>query len=223
MNIAGSSQKARIPLELSEMFTSGGALRRNWIWIVAIMAAALLLAFLISLFETSHRPYVPSEFLKARADGSDAAQKIVDASDASVQNLTQIQKDETNGEYIAALNIVLNEINANNATRSDATTLSEQLNIMTSNLENVRPEVAAGIGLQAITDESQIVGGLVSYNNYTYRLLNLLRARLEDGTSTPSVAEINGVISKMNKQAASINDLNSKYEILMRQFDLLTN
>ncbi len=205
------------------MLTRVGVIRRNWVWIVAIIAAALLLAFLIGLLDVSHRPYVPPEFLKARASGSDAAQKIVDTSDASIQNLQKIQEDESAGKYITALDLVLNEINENSATRSDAIQLSKQLNIMTSNLQDVRPEVAANIGLQAITSESQIVEGLISYNNYTYELLNLLRARLENGSSTATISQINGVISKMNKQAASINDLNSKYESLMQQFDLLTN
>lgn len=219
----GTSQKGNIPLEWPEMLTRIGVVRRNWIWIVAVVAAALLLAFLIRLLDVSNRPYVPPEFLKARASGSDAAQKIVDTSNAAIQNLQKIQEDESAGKYIAALNLVLNEINENNATRSDAVQLSEQLNVMASNLQAVRPEVAASMGLQAIISESQIVEELISYNNYTYELLNLLRTRLESGPSAVTISQINSVISEMNKGAASINDLNSKYESLMGQFDSLTN
>ncbi len=205
------------------MLTRVGIIRRNWVWVVAIVAAALLLSFLIRLLDTSGRPYVPPEFLKARAAGGDSAQKIISISQNSVVNLQSIQKDESGGEYTAGLNLVLEEINQNNIARANAVELSKQLGIMATDLSSVKPEAAARIGLQAILSESQIVEGLISYNNYTYQLLDLLRTRLERGAWSISPKQINSVISDMNSQANSINDLNSKYQGLMAQFDSLTN
>ena len=205
------------------MITRLGVVRKNWIWIVAIVAAALILAFLIRLLNNSGQPHVPPEFLKARAVGEDASQVIVGISNNSIKNLQEIQADEKNGNYTAGLNLVLEEINQNNQARASAVQLSGQLNIMASNLSTVQPESAARIGLQAIIIESQIVEGLINYNNYTYQLLDLLHNRLQNGAASAPAAKINSVISQMNDQAKSINNLNTQYQSLMKQFDQMTN
>ena len=205
------------------MITRLGVVRKNWVWIVAVVVAALILAFLIRLLNSSGQPHVPSEFLKARAAGGGASQVIVGISDNSIKNLQEIQADEKSGNYTAGLTLVLEEINQNNQARASAVQLSDQLNVMASNLSQVQPESAARIGLQAIIIESQIVEGLISYNNYTYQLLDLLRSRLQNGAAAASAAKINSVISQMNDQAKSINNLNTQYQSLMKQFDQMTN
>lgn len=204
------------------MITRVAVVRRNWIWIVAIVLAALILAFVIRLVDNS-RPYVPPEFLKARASGSDSSKIIVNISENSIENLKTIQGYENSGNYTAGLNLVLKEINQNNVARASAVELSNQLSVMASNLPDVRPTAAANIGLQAIIDESQIVSGLINYNNYTLQLLNMLRLKLGDSGAYVSTAQMNRVIAEMNSQANSINNLNSEYEKLMVQFDSLTD
>ena len=94
---------------------------------------------------------------------------------------------------------------------------------MTNNLNSVKLENAACIGLEAVLNESQIVQRLINYNADVRQSLDVLLSRFSNSGSVPNAKEkVKELISSMNDEAKAINDLNNKYKDLMSQFDNLT-
>jgi hypothetical protein len=167
---------------------------------------------------------VPPEFVEARSRGAEIADRIVALSKESIDNLNAISAEEEAGNYSAGLNLILEEVQRNERARKEALGLSQEISRMAAGLAQVQPAAAAKIGLEAIVNELQIVQRLINYNSYIFQLLDVLQSRLSAGGSASYTKDkIKELIGKMNKEAAAINELNSKYQSLMKEFDQLTS
>lgn len=201
-------------------------IKKYWFRTVsAIVVSAVVIYFLfkIALIYSSPQPFVPQDFIDARGRGALISEEIVVSSEASITNLAAISQADEQGNYEDALNLVSKEIQDNEAAFIKAYNLSTQLGIMTNNLNAIKPENAARIGLEAILNESQIVQRLINYNADVRQLLDVLLSRFSNSGSVPNAKEkVKELISSMNDEARAVNDLNNKYKDLMSQFDKLT-
>lgn len=194
--------------------------------ILAIILAGSILAGLILVRgAVVDKPFVPPELLEAKGKGVDIAESIVNLSKESLNNLKAISAADETHNYSGGLDLVLKEIARNKEARDKALELSQELGMMAAKLIDVRPESAARVGLQAIGGEFQIAQHLIDYNNYIYQLLEVLQSRFTNKAESGEVTsvKVKDLVDKMNKEAAAINDLNVKYQSLMREFDILTN
>jgi len=207
------------------MFFGRAFERLGWKFIIFI---AFLLGATAALFFISERkknaPYVPPEFLEARTRTGSISENIVTIASASIDNLRNIRHEDVSGNYEGALDLVSAEIMRNEAARQEALKLSYELATLAAQIELVRPEEAAQIGLQAALCGTQITQHLINYNVYTNQLLEALRVGFATGTSAEeeSSAKVQGLIDKMNEEAEAINRLNREYKTAMGEFDALT-
>ena len=195
-------------------------LRNDWILLSSIVVFVVVVGYaLFTLIKGSI--YVPREFFEARGKGAVIAEDIVKLSGESINNLQEISRFDGEQNYSDGLDLVLKEIPRNGEARKSALALSEELGKMANTISEVKPYEASQTALQAVVSEMQIAQRLIDYNSYLYQLLDLLRSRFSkgQGASNQAVADL---IAKMNGEISSINDLNTKYKILMAKFDGLT-
>jgi len=141
----------------------------------------------------------------------------------SIENLGAVSTEDEIGNYTSGLDLVLKEVQRNEKARKEALDLSQELGVMAKSLNQVQPEEAAKVGLEAIINESQIVQRLINYNAYIFQLLDVLQSRFTKGGAAPDTDEkVKELINKMNEEAEAINELNDKYKNLMGEFDSLT-
>ena len=191
--------------------------------VIVVSAAVIYFLVKIALVASSPKPFVPQDFTDARGRGAIIAEEIVASSEASITNLAIISQEDEKGNYNDGLNLVSKEIQDNGVARAKALELSKQLEIMANNLNSIKPETAARIGLEAVLNESQIVQRLINYNADIRQLLEVLLSRFSNSGSVPNAKEkVKELISSMNDEAKAVNDLNNKYKDLMNQFDNLT-
>lgn len=193
-------------------------------WLKLSSALAVLAAFPYYFFfyaSAGDTPFIPPAFLEARSRGSVFAENIVKLTSESIDNLSLISNEDKAGNYSQGIDLIIKELSRNELARESAIGLSKELEIMASNLEDVRPKEAVNVGLQAILSQSQTVQRLLNYNNDIYQLLDILRIRFENKGAS-GAERVGSLLEKMNEESAAINDLNAKYAELMAKFDSLT-
>lgn len=202
------------------------AVKRNWLKIliiIAVAATAIYVSIRILGSAGVEERFIPPGFLEARSEGAITAEKIVALSKESITNLAAVSTEDEIGNYTSGLDLVLQEVERNNKAREEALNLSKELETMVTNLNQVQPEEAAKVGLEAIINESQIVQRLINYNSYVFQLLDVLQSRFASGGAVPNTDEkVKELIAKMNEEAEAVNELNDKYKTLMDDFDRLT-
>jgi len=160
---------------------------------------------------------VPEDFLKARQQASAIALEIVAISNNSSVNFNQIAQLDIQGKYTDALILVSQELERNGEARTKAIDLSVQLTTMAKNLDKISPASAGQTALEAISSETALISRLIDYNDYLNQLLEVLRQKFLGKTSGDKIDEL---ISKINDEGKAINDLNQKFNDVMRQFDI---
>ncbi len=195
--------------------------KSHWFWILIIILSTLFAVY-IGLRLLGQTIFVPKGFLEARTRGADIANSIVALSTDSVNNLKTIQLQNDLKNYEDGLNSVIKEIARNEDARKDAISLSSQLETMAGSIADIRPKTASDMALRAIIIESQIAQRLINYNGYIAELLSDFQSRFAKGSKVNEQA-VKDLISKMDGEISSINDLNEQYRGLMSQFDELTS
>lgn len=181
------------------------------LFIIIILTAYFALRFL-----TVEPKTIPPDFLKARQEASLIAQEIVALSNESANNLKEIALLDQERDYSGALSLVSRELGRNRQARERAIELSVQLEIMTRNLAQISPSSISQLALQALTSETALISRLITYNDYLSQLLEVLRGKFLDKNDGDKIPEL---IDKINEEAYSINELNQKFNDLMKEFD----
>ena len=192
-----------------------GIPRRIRILIVFIII--IFIAYFILRFLSAEPRNIPSDFLIARQEASLIAQNIVSISNESTNKLNEIAQFDKNREYTEALILISQELERNREAREKAIKLSAQLEIMAKNLAKISPASAGQIALEAISSETALISRLITYNDYLTKLLEVLRNKFLEKQNGDQVPEL---ISKINDEARAINDLNQKFNEVMKKFDL---
>lgn len=203
--------------------------RKDWTLVmVTIVSTGLLvvgLNFIPSLTSriNSADTHVPDEFLSARRRAGDAANRISELTDTYRDSIEKISEAERDGNFNVGLDLIVDEVNKNEEVRRAAEDLSLELSEMARYIDAVDPEKASTVALSAVTTGIELVQHLISYNNTTRDLLNVLQSRFRTGDDEETRVRIDGLITEMNSQADTINNLGSEYRGLMLQFDGLTD
>ena len=185
--------------------------------ILIVFIIIIFIAYFILRFLSAEPRNIPSDFLIARQEASLIAQNIVSISNESTNKLNEIAQFDKNREYTEALILISQELERNREAREKAIKLSAQLEIMAKNLAKISPASAGQIALEAISSETALISRLITYNDYLTKLLEILRNKFLEKQNGDQVPEL---ISKINNEAKAINDLNQKFNEVMKKFDL---
>ncbi|MEK9168387.1 MAG: hypothetical protein AAB698_01125 [Patescibacteria group bacterium] len=185
--------------------------------ILIVFIIIIFIAYFILRFLSAEPRNIPSDFLIARQEASLIAQNIVSISNESTNKLNEIAQFDKNREYTEALILISQELERNREAREKAIKLSAQLEIMAKNLAKISPASAGQIALEAISSETALISRLITYNDYLTKLLEVLRNKFLEKQNGDQVPEL---ISKINDEARAINDLNQKFNEVMKKFDL---
>lgn len=190
---------------------------RFFIIFTFLIAAAYLIFYLLAA--SSKIKEVPDEFLKARQEASLIARDIISFSNQTANNISKISELDKEAKYEDALNLIAKEIEYNRQAREKAIGLSAQLEKMTKNISGIEPPEAAQIALRAVSSETALISGLISYNDYLVQFLEVLRQKFsKEKNINGRIAEL---VGKINEESKIINDLDKNFNQLMTEFDKL--
>src|SRR5689334_15404404 len=128
----------------------------KWIKVFSALAALAAVPYYFFFYASAgDTPFIPPAFLEARSRGSVFSENIVRLTAESINNLKLISDEDKAGNYSKGIDLIIKELSRNELARQSALGLSKELEIMASQLENVRPKEAVNVGLQAILSESQ--------------------------------------------------------------------
>ncbi|HDH07777.1 MAG TPA: hypothetical protein ENG89_02040 [Candidatus Moranbacteria bacterium] len=190
--------------------------RRLRVFIIFILI--ILAAYLITRIFFVEPKTVPNDFLRARQEASLIAKDIVNLSNESAGNINEIYEFDREGNYKEALNLLANELERNRQAREKAIELSAQLEKMARAVSEISPISASQSAIQAISSETTLISRLITYNDYLFQLLEVLRSKFLGKTKNSSEL-ISELISKINEEVQAINELDRKFNEVMKEFD----
>lgn len=186
--------------------------------VLIIFLLIVLVAYFIVRFLFVETRNIPPDFLRARQEASLIAQDIVNLSGETATRLDEISKLDQEQKYTEALVLISQELERNREARERAITLSQQLEAMANNLAQIKPASAGQTALQAVSSETALISRLINYNDYLNQILEVLRAKFLDRGDGDKIPEL---IAKANDEARAINDLNQKFNDVMKEFDVV--
>lgn len=185
--------------------------------LLIVFLIIILIGYFVVRFLFVDVKNVPDDFLRARQESSLIAQGIVDLSNQSTSNLSEIAHLDSEHRYAEALNLISRELERNRQAREKAISLSVQLEKMARNLSQISPPSASQVALEAVSSETTLISRLIIYNDYLTQLLEVLREKFLGKIDGDKISEL---IAKINDEAQAINDLNNKFNKIMEEFDL---
>ncbi len=176
----------------------------------------ILIAYFVLRFLALEPKNIPEDFLRARQEASLIASEIVAISNESTNSFDKIAQLDKERKYTEALILISQELERNRQAREKAIQLSIQLEIMAKNLAQISPQSSSQIALQAISSETALISRLITYNDYLTQLLEVLREKFLGKSEGDEISEL---IIKINGEIQAINDLNRKFNEVMKEFD----
>ncbi|MBI2514797.1 hypothetical protein HYV91_01230 [Candidatus Wolfebacteria bacterium] len=184
--------------------------------ILILFLIIILAAFFVLRFLAVEPRNIPQDFLRARQEASLIAQDIVVFSNESSKRIEEVSRLDEERKYTEALVLISAELERNKQAREKAIELSGQLEIMAKNLAQISPSAAGQKALEALSSETALISRLIIYNDYLTQLLEILREKFLGRNEGDKIQELLG---KANDEARAINDLNGKFNEVMRAFD----
>ncbi|MFA7201662.1 MAG: hypothetical protein WC099_01555 [Candidatus Paceibacterota bacterium] len=182
-----------------------------------VAASVIVVAFLAFIFSSLSGGGVPDTFSTSRQAASLYAQGIVSMLDETNKNITALQKGGVFKTRSEIADMITAEIQKNKDIREKAIQLALQLEQMAKDIPNISPDDAAQTALVAISQETALIAQLLSYNNDLNQLLILAQEELVNGYR--NYVAMNDIITKVNKGAQDINDLNGRFNDGLKKFD----
>jgi len=182
-------------------------------------------AIIISAFITVKTVYFPAkslppEFSEARLRAASLAQKIVTLSNDSLKSLEEVAQYDKQDDSSQALILISRQIIKNRDNHDATVQLSSYLERMARSLPDIKPAKARQIATEAVTTEVALVSRLLTYSDYLAQLFDVLRAKFNNSLSNPD-GRVEELIRKINQEAEAINDLDTRFNDAIAQFDKL--
>ncbi|MBI5079078.1 hypothetical protein HZB06_00150 [Candidatus Wolfebacteria bacterium] len=184
--------------------------------ILTVFLLIILISYFVVRFLAIEPKNVPEEFLRARQGASTIADSIVFLSGESAKKIGEIAELDKERKYSDALNLISKELERNQQSREKAVELSKELEIMAKNLADISPSEAGQTALQAVSSETALISRLITYNDYLYQILGVLREKFLGKSDGDKIQEL---INKINGESQAIDDLNKKFNDTMKEFD----
>ncbi len=185
--------------------------------ILITVVGILVVAFLAFIFSSLSGRGIPDTFYASRQAASSYAQGIVSMLGETNKNITALQKGGVFQTRSEIADMITTEIQKNKDIREKAIQLALQLEQMAKDVPQISPKDAAQTALVAISQETALIGQLLSYNNDLNQLLMLAQEELVNGYR--DYVSMNDIITKVNKGAQDINDLNGRFNDELKKFD----
>lgn len=181
----------------------------------------IVVSYLFIQLTSSFSGEIPPEFSEARLRGALIAQQIVMFSNQSVEDLGTINKLHQEQNFSDALKLITKVVDRTTDVRSQAISLSVELEKMTRALSVIDSFEARQLSLEAISSRLAIINRLINYSSYLAQLLDLLRDRFSGSQIGEGQVEL--LIDQINIEIKSINELNTQAGKAMERFDAITN
>ena len=195
-----------------------GVKSRKWL-LGGFLALAAILLGKFMFFPTKS---VPNDFVEARSRGTEVAQQIVALSNSVLRGISDIARYDQEGNTTEALLLVANNLVQNKKNQEQSILLASNLERMARFVPNIKPARARQLATAAVGAEVALVSRLISYNDYLRQLFEVLNNKFDRGYAKSVDAEhIDLLISKINEEAAAINNLNQRFNDALAEFDKL--
>lgn len=168
---------------------------------------------------SSEKSSVPKDFTNARQQGALIAQDIVDLSDQSTSDLSQVNDLDKSGNYTEALSLTTNIISKNQTLHDQAVSLSTQVETMAKSLPNISSSEAQQAALDAISSRLALVSELINYSGDLNKLLVTLQGHFTGTSIKPG--DVQSIVDQINTDVNAINNFNNQAQQSMLQFDAL--
>ena len=179
-----------------------------------------LTAILLGKFLLPPQKSVPLEFTEARLRGAEVAEHIVALSNSILQGIGDIARYDREGNATQALLRISTHLIENKTNQEHSVLLAAQLERMARFLPNIKPSRARQAATAAVGAEVTLVSRLIGYNDYLRQLFEVLNTKFDRGYADQSDAEhIKLLITKINEEAAAINNLNQRFNDALAEFD----
>jgi hypothetical protein len=188
--------------------------------IIAVFLALIIVGAATAWF-SSRKNGVPAGFASARQQGALIAQNIVDLSNQSTNDLTQVNSLDKSGDYTNALVITTNIITKNQTLHDQALSLSGQIEAMAKSLPDISSSDARQAALDAISSRLALVSELINYSGDLEHLLVTLQGHFT-GASIKA-GDVQAIVNQINTDVNAINNFNNQAQQSMVQFDTLMN
>lgn len=180
----------------------------------------IVASYLFIQLASSFGGEIPPEFSEARLQGALIAQQIVAFSNQSVEDLGTINKLHQEQNFSDAIKLITKVVDRTIDVRSQAVSLSVELEKMTRALSAIDSFEARQLSLEAISSRLAIINRLINYSSYLAQLMDLLRARFSG--SQIGEGQVKLLIDQINIEIKSINELNAEAGKTMERFDKIT-
>ncbi|MDE2018729.1 MAG: hypothetical protein KGJ13_00055 [Patescibacteria group bacterium] len=168
-----------------------------------------------------HRNDIPQDFTDARQQGAQIAQQIVDLSNQSTAELSQVNQYDKQGDYTDALALTTQMVQQSTDLRNKAVDLSNQIGAMTKSLSDISSFGAQQAALESISSRLALINQLVNYSGDLGKLLDILQKHFT--THLYNNAEVQAAINQINTDVNAINNFNTQANRSMDTFDKLMN
>lgn len=162
---------------------------------------------------------VPDSFAEARINGAVISNFLNEFSTKSIETLNQIEEKDKNNQREEALDMAIYELERIRVAREQTIKLLSELEKMAASIPDIRNTEAQALGMQAISTKISLIDRLLNYNERMRSLLDILRQKFTTRNPERFNAEMATIISALNDDALTINELNRKYQNLMEEFD----
>jgi hypothetical protein len=181
----------------------------------------LIAAGIVTAWFSSRESGVPKGFTDARQQGALIAQNIVDLSNQSTNDLTQVNALDKSGDYTDALVITTNIITKNQNLHDQAVSLSDQIETMAKSLPDISSDEARQDALNAISSRLALVTELINYSGDLEKLLVTLQGHFTGASIKPG--DVQTIVDQINTDVNAINNFNSQAQQSMVKFDAITS
>lgn len=174
----------------------------------------------IVLSRTGFNSPVPEGFTKARLQGALISQDIVILSKQTADTLSDINQMDRDQEYAKAIALTETATQKSKDIREKAASLSEELKVMAQSLTSIKSESARELALASIQSRMDLIEHLISYAQKIEELMNVLQMRFEGQPGYGG--KVAQLLSAINGEVGSINEMNEKAAQQMDRFDSAT-
>lgn len=194
--------------------------KKTWL-IVGAAFGIIIVAFVAFIFSPLSRNKIPSAFRNSRQAAAAYAQAIVNILNETTKNMSDLSSGKVFTTRSQIADMLSEEIQRNQDIREISIKLALELEQMAKQIPNIYPESAAQTALVAISQETALIGRLLSYNNDLGQLFLLVQDGLVDNNWR--YAEMNALIKRINIGAQEVNELNERFNNEMKKFDSFYN
>lgn len=186
---------------------------------IIVVFLALIAVGAATAWFSNRKIGIPQSFTEARQQGALIAQNIVDLSNQSTNDLTQVNNLDKSGNYTEALSLTTDIISKNQTLHDQAVSLSNQIETMAKALPGISSPEAQQTALDAISSRLALVSELISYSGDLDKLLVTLQGHFT-GASIKS-GDVQAIVAQINTDVNAINNFNNQAQQSMTRFDAL--